>query len=91
MATDDNVIFVGRKPTMNYVLAMMTQFSNGSKIVIVKARGRSISKAVDVVEITRKRFIPDSKVKKIDIATEDIKTEEGETIKVSSIEISLSK
>ncbi len=91
MATEDNVVYVGNKPTMNYVLAVTTQFNNGSKEVVVKARGRAISKAVDVVEISRRRFITDAKVKGIDISTEDIKTEEGETIKVSSIEISLSK
>ncbi|MFQ5815112.1 MAG: DNA-binding protein Alba [Candidatus Hydrothermarchaeaceae archaeon] len=91
MATEDNVVFVGKKPSMNYVLAVTTQFNNGSKHVVVKARGTAISKAVDVVEISRRRFITDAKVKGIDISTEDIKTDEGETIKVSSIEISLSK
>jgi DNA-binding protein len=91
MAAEDNIVFVGNKPTMNYVLAVTTQFNNGSKEVVVKARGRAISKAVDVAEITRRRFITDAKVNGIDISTEDIKTEEGENIKVSAIEISLSK
>ncbi len=88
---EDNVVYIGGKPNMNYILAVATQFSNGSKDVVVKARGRAISKAVDVVEITRRRFVTDAKVKNINIATEEIKTEEGGTIKVSPIEIALSR
>ena len=49
--TDDNVIYVGRKPPMNYVLAVVTQFNSGSDEVIIKARSRSISTAVDAAEI----------------------------------------
>ncbi len=88
---EDNVVFVGNKPVMNYVLAVATQFNKGSKDVVVKARGRAISKAVDVVEVTRRRFIVDVKIKNIGIATEEVSTEEGGTIKVSAIEISITK
>jgi DNA-binding protein len=88
--TDDNVIFVGQKPPMSYVLAVITQFNNnGSNDVIIKARGRAISTAVDTVEITRNRFVTDAKVKEIKISTESITNEEGRTSNVSSIEICL--
>ncbi|MBI5252947.1 MAG: DNA-binding protein Alba [Euryarchaeota archaeon] len=88
---EDNVVYVGTKPTMNYVLAVTTQFTNNPKEVVIKARGRAISRAVDVAEIVRRRFNTDAKVKDIKISTEDLKTEEGGTIKVSSIEITLEK
>jgi len=54
--TDENVIYVGRKPPMSYVLAVVTQFNSGSDEVIIKARGRAISTAVDTAEIVRNRF-----------------------------------
>ncbi|MCS7116434.1 MAG: DNA-binding protein Alba [Nitrososphaerales archaeon] len=87
-----NVVLVGKKPVMNYVLACLTLFQDGSNEVIVKARGRAISKAVDVVQIVTKRFLTDVKVKKISIDTEQIKNEQTGTISnVSSMEIQLSK
>jgi len=90
---DENVIYVGRKPPMSYVLAVVTQFNtSGSDEVIIKARGRSISTAVDTAEIVRNRFITDAKVKDIKISTESITNEEeGRTSNVSSIEIYLTK
>ena len=88
--TDENVIYVGQKPPMSYVLAVVTQFNTtGSDEVIIKARGRSISTAVDAAEITRNRFVTDAKVKDIKISTESITNEEGRTSNVSSIEITL--
>jgi len=87
----DNVVFVGRKPTMSYVLAVITQFTDGLKEVHVKARGRSISRAVDVAEIVRNRFLGDVKVKSIDIGTEEREVEEGNKINVSTIDIHLLK
>jgi DNA-binding protein len=91
--TDENVIYVGKKPPMSYVLAVVTQFNtSGSDEVVIKARGRSISTAVDAVEIVRNRFITDTKVKDIKISTESITNEEeGRTSNVSSIEIYLTK
>ena len=87
---DENVIYVGRKPPMSYVLAVVTQFqSSGSDEVVIKARGRSISTAVDTAEIVRNRFVTDAKLKDIKIGTESIINEEGRTSNVSSIEIIL--
>jgi len=90
---DENVIYVGRKPPMSYVLAVVTQFNtSGSEEIIIKARGRSISTAVDTAEIVRNRFVRDARVKDIKIGTESITNEEvGRTSNVSSIEICLTK
>ncbi len=88
---DDNVVFVGQKPTMSYVLAVITQFTGGIKEVSLKARGRSISRAVDVAEIVRNRFLGDVKVNSIDIGTEEREVEGGNKINVSTIDIRLLK
>ena len=90
---DENVIYVGSKPPMSYVLAVVTQFNtSGSDEVVIKARGRAISTAVDAAEITRNRFVTDAKIKEIKIGTDSITNEEeGRTTNVSSIEICLTK
>ncbi len=87
---ENAVIFIGDKPVMNYVLAVMTQFNKAS-IVTLKARGRSISRAVDAAEITRNRFMPNLLIKGITIGTEVIPSEEGKSVNVSSMEIVLGK
>jgi len=89
--TDDNVVYVGQKPTMSYVLAVITQFTGGLKEVHLKARGRSISRAVDVAEIVKNRFLQDVKVNEIEIGTEEREVEEGNKINVSTIDIKLLK
>jgi DNA-binding protein len=89
--SEENVIYIGNKPPMSYVLAVVTQFNSGSSEVIIKARGRAISRAVDAAEITRNRFVTDAKIKEIKIGTESVTNEEGRTSNVSSIEISLAK
>ncbi len=89
--TEDNIVFVGKKGTMAYVLAVVTQINQGAKTIQIKARGRAISRAVDVAEIVRNKFVAGSKIDNINISTEEIKTEEGTPLKVSAIEITLSK
>lgn len=84
---EDNVIFVGNKPVMNYVLAAVTQFNEGAKEVTIKARGRAISRAVDTAEVVRHRFLTDVLIDRIQISTEELASEKGEKINVSSIEI----
>jgi len=90
----ENIVFVGSKPPMSYVLAIITSLSapNAKKIAL-KARGRAISTAVDTAEITRRRFIKDLKVSKISIGTEEMPAREGEnrTRMVSTIEITLTR
>lgn len=88
---DDNTVFVGKKGAMGYVLAVVTQFNNSATEVTVKARGKLISRAVDVVEIVRNRFMPNSKVTDINISTEELTSEDGSKSKVSAIEITLQK
>ena len=88
---DTNTVYIGKKPTMNYVLAVVTHFNGGASEVVIKARGRSISRAVDVAEIVRNRFAPGSKVREVRIATEKLTGDDGRTTSVSSIEISLTK
>jgi DNA-binding protein len=88
---NDNVVFIGKKPSMSYVLAAVTQFGEGQKEIHLKARGRAISKAVDVAEIVKNRFVQDAKVANIKIGTEEIETENKEKINVSIIEILLKK
>ena len=92
MSTGSNAIFVGRKPVMNYVLACITLLQGGAPEVSVKARGRAINRAVDVVEVVRKRFMPDVKVKDVRIGTEQLVSKETNApMNVSTIEIILSK
>ena len=88
---DDAVIFIGDKPVMNYVLAVMTQFNKPISSVTLKARGRAISRAVDAAEITRNRFMPNLIVKNITIGTEVIQSEDGKAVNVSFMEILLAK
>jgi DNA-binding protein len=87
----ENVIYIGRKPTMNYVLAVVTQFNNGVNEVAIKARGNSISKAVDVKEIVVNRFLPSLKEKSIRTSSEELMNEDGTRSKVSAIHIVLMK
>jgi len=84
---DDNTVFVGAKPTMNYVLAVLTQFRVTDEPVALKARGRTISKAVDVAEIVRHRFLPNVKIEDIKIGTENLKDKNGRKSNVSYLEI----
>ncbi len=87
---DANTVYVGNKPPMAYVMALITAFNrSGADNVVLKARGRAISLAVDVAEITRNRYMNDLSVEKIDIGTEQLPTEGGGTRGVSSISITL--
>jgi DNA-binding protein len=94
MTENQNVIFVGTKPPMSYVMAVITSFSAGdAKEITLKARGQAITTAVDVAEITRRRFIKDLQVSKIAIGTTEMPAREGENRSrmVSTMEITLKK
>jgi DNA-binding protein len=94
MAEKSGIVFIGSKPPMDYVLAVMTRLSAGNaKEVVLKARGQAITTAVDVAEIARNRFLKDLKVSKVAIGTEEMPAREGEnrTRMVSTIEITLTK
>ena len=87
-----NIVFVGRKPVLNYVLACLTLLKSGKSEVLVKARGRSISTAVDVVEVTKNRFVNDLKVVDISIGTERLTSHDrDQPTNVSSIEIKVTR
>jgi archaea-specific DNA-binding protein len=90
---EDNVIFVGEKPFMNYVTGVVIQFTtHGATEVVVKARGKFISRAVDVVEVVRNRFLQGQvKVRDIQISSEEFKNKEGKDVRVSTIDITLDK
>jgi len=94
MTENEDVIYVGNKPPMNYVLAIITSLSSSnSKEITLKARGQAITTAVDVAEIARNRFLKDLKVSKISIGTAEMPPREGENRSrmVSTMEITLSK
>jgi len=88
---NDNIVYVGRKNTMVYVMAVMMQMNQGNTEVTIKARGKSISRACDVSEITKNKFMNQIKTDKIKIYTEEIQTENNEPLKISSIEILMKK
>jgi len=86
-----NIVYIGRKPLMAYTMAVMTSLRSQGDEVVLKARGRAISTAVDVAEVVRNQFIEGLKVKEISIGTEELESEDGNTRNVSTISIMLSK
>ena len=86
----ESIVYVGSKPILAYVTAIMTAFGRNPEEVIVKARGRSISSAVDAAEVTRNRFLSDLTCE-VSIGTEQMPAEEGGTRNVSTIEIIMRK
>ena len=92
MSGESNIVYIGRKPPMSYVMAVITSFTGSdAKDITLKARGRSITTAVDAAEITRRKFMKELNVSKITIGTEEIQQEEGGTRNVSTIEITLTR
>lgn len=92
MERDENVIYVGKKPLVNYIRAVMTQFTKkNSKKVIIKSRGKFISKAVDVAEVSKRTLAEQGvKIGEINISSEVFETSEKKT-NISTMEIVLSK
>lgn len=90
---NDNSVFIGGKPFMNYVTGVVMQFTTkNADDVIIKARGKFISRAVDVAEVAAKRFLENSvAVSDIKIDSEGFKNNEGRDVRVSTIEITLSR
>lgn len=90
--TDIDTIYIGNKPVMRYVLAIINAFgAGGVDNVVVKARGRAISSAVDAVEISRNRFLKDVEAGKIEIGTEELPAMGGGTRGVSTIAITMTR
>ncbi len=86
-----NIIYIGRKPVMAYTLAVMTALKGEGDEVTLMARGRAISKAVDVAEVVRNQFLEDLEVKEISIGTEELENEDGSSRNISNISIVLAK
>ncbi|WP_461461110.1 DNA-binding protein Alba [Methanobrevibacter sp.] len=87
----ENNIFIGNKPVMNYVLAVVTQMNEGETEINIRARGRAISRAVDVAEIVKNRFVPGSEIGEIKTQTDEVTNPDGRTTNVSSIIIPIIK
>jgi len=87
----ENVVLIGKKPVMNYVVACLTFFNAGEEEVVVKARGRAISRAVDTVELLHRAFVKDLELKDIQVGTQEITRLEGQKSNVSTIEITVTK
>ena len=90
---DDNSIFIGNKPFMNYITGVVMQFTtNQASEVTIKARGKFIARAVDVAEVSSKRFLDNTiAVTDIRINSEEFTNKEGRQVRVSTIEIALKK
>jgi DNA-binding protein Alba len=88
---NDNAVLIGKKPVMNYVIACLTYFNSGSSKVVVKARGMSISRAVDTVELLRRAFVKGAQPKEIAIGTVEVTRGDGRKANVSTIEITVAK
>lgn len=85
-------VFIGLKPTMTYVFQVVTQLNSGAGPVVVKARGNAIAKAVDVVEVVRRRFLAGQvDVGPILIDTERLTNRDGREANVSSIAIPVTR
>jgi archaea-specific DNA-binding protein len=81
-------VFIGLKPTMTYVFQVVTQLNSGTAEVVVRARGNAIGKAVDVVEVVRRRFLEGQvELGPIAISTERLTNKDGRDANVSAIAI----
>lgn len=90
-AKPDDTIYVGKKSLMSYVLAVVTKFNQGASYVNLKARGKSISTAVDVSQVVKSRFVSTLKIALGDITTEELASEDGTMRRVSSLTLTLTK
>ncbi|MCL6500676.1 MAG: DNA-binding protein Alba [Candidatus Pacearchaeota archaeon] len=92
--TEENIVFIGGKPFMNYVTGVVMQFTTkGAREVVIKARGKFIARAVDVAEVATKRFLKEHgvEVRSIKIDSEEFENKEGKRVNVSTIDITLHK
>ena len=91
MITQGNMIRIGKKPMLSYVVACITLFNSGKSELMIRARGRSIPKAVDTVEMLKHSFFKGLFVKSVEIGSEDIRSYNGKGISISIIEIIIVK
>jgi len=86
-----NLVRIGKKPIMNYVVACVTLFNSGADEVMVRARGQAITKAVDTVLMLRNSFLKDLEIEDIAIGSEEVTRQDGSRGTISTIEILLGK
>ena len=84
-----NLVIMGVKPIMNYIVACLTLFNDGAETVLIRARGKHISKAVDMVQLLRRVFLKDAVVKDIKVGTDTLTRDDGKEAQISIIEITL--
>ena len=90
----ENSVFIGGKPFMNYVNGVVMQFTtNNADKVTIKSRGKFISKAVDVADVSRKKILVNENISvgAVKIGSEEFENKEGKTVNVSILEITLKK
>ena len=88
MSKEINAVYIGRKRTMDYCLVVVTIFNKGETQCTIRARGRSISKAVDVAEITKRKFLSNIEIFDVKIGSEELEGDHGPKT-VSTIDITL--
>lgn len=86
-----NDVFIGNKRLMDYVTGVLMQLNSGSKEVTIKARGKYITRAVDVAEVVRNRFMKETVIKEIKIGSDEFDGREGKKVRISTIDIVLIK
>lgn len=84
-----NLVIMGIKPIMNYVVACLTLFNEGFETVLIRARGKHINKAVDMVQLLRRIFLKDAVIKDVRVGTDILTRDDGREAKISIIEITL--
>ena len=89
--SEGNVIFVGGKTLMSYVSSVVALFEFGVLEVVVSSRGKFISKAVDVSEVVKKKFLKDVVIKEIKIDSQEFDNKEGKKVTVSTMDLTLAK
>ena len=89
--SQQNLVRIGKKPVMNYVTACVTLFNSGNEEVMVRARGKTIEKAIDTVQMLKHGFLKDVIIKKINLGSEDVTRYNGTRGNISIIEITLSR
>ena len=90
-APQENTVLIGVKPVMSYVVACLTSFNSGAKRLVIRARGKAISRAVDTVEVLRRSFAKDVRIEKIEIGTEEMSRPDRPRSNVSTMDIVLVK
>lgn len=84
-----DTVFIGKKPLMAYVTSTLLQLAETPSVTI-KARGMSISRAVDVAQIiSRKRDNAGYEIDGVTLGSETLESTDGKKRNVSTITIAV--